>query len=182
MTVVPLPATETSLGKRVVCVLTTPPASPSEPTLAELNAGLFGQCHIYGNLAVQPTQNTGEGPTKLCSKDAETRLGRVTWPPLEVQYSYIPQDLGTPGADGNELYEALAPDSEVYVYIADGLDGEATGQFASGDVVNFGFLCDVGEYGDGGSTGDGEFDEFSTTQQLARKGGRLLHNYVAPAA
>lgn len=176
-----LPLTVTSLGNKVVIVLDAPPANPLAPTKAELNAGLFAQCHIYGELNPQATQNTGAAPTKLCSKTEDDRLGRVKFGAFDLQYSYIPQEAATPGADGNELYEVLVPDTEVYVYILDGLDGEDTSALATGDVVNHGFRTQVGEYREG-QTGTGEFDEFSTTQSLVPQGGRLLHNYATPAA
>lgn len=178
---VSMPDTTTSLGNKVVIVLDTAPVNPAAPTKAELNAGLFAQCHIYGNLTAQPTQNTGSGPSKLCSKVDEQRLGRVTYPAFDVQYSYMPQLLGAAGGDGNELYEVLVPETEVFVYIVDGLDGEDTSALDTGDVVNHGFKVQVGEYREG-VTGDGEFDEFATTQSLAPLGGRLLHNYPTPAS
>lgn len=178
---VALPETQTALGSSVIIVLDTPPANPKVPTKAELNAGLFSQCHIYGSLSPQPTQNTGAAPAKACTKIEDQRLGKVTWPGFDAQYSYLPQETTTPGADGNELYEALVPETEVYVYILDGLDGEATSALVTADVVNHGFRVQVGEKREG-RTGDGEFDEFSTTQTLVPKGGRLLHNYATPAA
>lgn len=178
---VSLPDTVTSLGNKVVIFLDTPPTVPAAPTKAQLNAGLFAQCHIYGTLSAPPTQNTGAGPSKLCSKIEEQRLGRVIYPAFDVQYSWVPQEAATPGADGNELYELLVPGTEVYAYILDGLDGEATSTLATGDVVNQGFLVQVGEYREG-QTGDGEFDEFAVTQSLVPKGGRLNHNYATPAS
>lgn len=178
---VSLPATVTSLGNKVVIVLDTPPAIPAAPTKAELNAGLFAQCHIYGELNPQATQNTGAAPTKLCTKVEDDQLGRVKFGAFDVQYSYLPQLADTPSSAGNELYEILVPDTYVYIYIIDGLDGEATSTLATGDVVNHGFRVQVGEYREG-QTGTGEFDEFSTTQSLVPKGGRLNHNYATPAA
>lgn len=177
---VTMPPVTKSLGNKVVIVLDTAPANPAAPTKAELNAGLFATCHIYGTLTAQPTQNTGTSPAKLCSKDEDPALGRVNWPTFDVQYSRVPQELATPGADGNELYEQLVPGTHVYWYILDGVDGK-TSELATGDVVNHGFYTEVGEYRDG-ETGTGEFDEFSTTQTLAPKGGRILHNYATPAS
>lgn len=174
------PPTQASLGNRVVAIATVPAAIAGQPTLAEANAALFGQCHIYGSPEAQPTQNTGASPAKLCRKTEDQRLGRVTFPSFDIQYSIIPQELGTPAAAGNEMYEALVPGTEVVVYFADGLDGEDTSAFVTGDVLNRGFLVEVGEYREG-VTGDGEFDEFACTQTLVPIGGRLLHNYVLPA-
>lgn len=178
---VTLPPTEASLGNKVILVTDSAPVNPSAPTKAELNAMLFSQCLIYGPLAAPPTQATGAAPAKLCSKIEVQRLGRVTFPSFDVQYSYLPQETATPGADGNEMYEMLVPESTVYVYILDGLDGEATSTLATGAVVNHGFKVQVGEYREG-QTGDDEFSEFSTTQALVPDGGRILHNYATPAS
>lgn len=178
---VSLPPTTTALGNQPIIVLDTPPASPAAPTKAELNAGLFAQCLIYGRLNAQPTQNTGEAPRKGCSKVQDQRLGLVTYPAFEIQYSYMPQDLGTPGSDGNELYEVLVPDTEVYVYLVDGLDGEDTSALDTADIVTQGFKVKVGERRKG-VTGDGEFDELSVTQTLVPQGGQILEDYATPAA
>ena len=178
---VSLPPTTTSLGNKVVIVLSTAPASPLAPTKAELNAGLFAQCHIYGLPNTQPTQNVGTAPKKLCSKVEEDRLGLTKFPSFEIQYSYLPQKTTTPSTPGNELYEKLVPATTRYVYIVDGLDGQATSALATADVVNHGFKVTVGEYREG-QTGDGEYDEMSTTQTLAPVGGRLIHNYATPAS
>lgn len=178
---VTLPPTTKSLGNKVVILLDAAPANPKAPTKAELNAGLFAQCHIYGQFEPTPSQNTGAAPTKLCSKQEEDELGRVKYPAFDVQYSYVPQSLGTPGAAGNEMYEQSVPGTYQYAYIVDGLDGEATGALTTGAVVNRGFKVEVGEYREG-QTGTGEFDEFSCTQSYVPKGGRLVHNYPTPAA
>lgn len=180
---VDLPPTSTALGMKVVNILDSAPTSETAPTKANLNAGFFGQCHIYGAeaLSPQPNQNTGTAPPKLCTKVEEQRFGRTTWPAFDVQYSIKPQELGTPGADGNEMYELLVPGTHVWFNIANDLDGEATSAFATGDVINGGFYVEVGEYREG-QTGTGEYDEFSCTQTLLPKGGRRLHNYVVPAS
>lgn len=178
---VSLPPTTTALGNQTIIVDDTPAAIPTAPTKAEMNNGLFAQCHVYGRLNAQPSQNTGAAPRKGCSKVEDMRLGLVSYPAFDITYSWVPQEAGTPGADGNELYEVLVPGTFVYVYLAEGLDGEATSALATGDVVNQGFYCEVGEYREG-VTGDGEFDEMSVTQALVPKGGRILHNYVTPAA
>lgn len=178
---VSLPPTTTALGNQVIIVLDSAPANPAAPTKAELNAGVFAQCHIYGRLNATPTQNTGEAPRKACSKIQDQRLGLTTYPAFDVQYSYVPQELGTPGSDGNELYELMVPDTTLYVYLADGLDGEDTSALATGDIVTQGFRVTAGERRKG-VTGDGEFDEVSVTQALVPSGGQLVEDYATPAS
>lgn len=175
-----MPETTKSQGNKVVIVLTTPPANPSAPTLAELNAGLFVQCHIYGDFSGTPSQNVGEGPRKMCTRVVPQQLGNVTYQIADWQYSYVPQQMGTPGAAGNEAIEALAPGTDVYVYEGPGIDG-GSGAVASGDVVNQYHLdCGVQRRG---QTGDGEFDEFSVTQSFVMSNGEEpIFDYVVPAA
>ena len=162
--------TASALASQLVIVLTTPPAaSTGIPTLTEVNAGLAAQCFTYGRFNVTPSQNTGEGPRKSCRRTSPTELGLITYPAIDVQYSYLPQELGTPGHLGNKLYEALEPGTIVTVVTVDGLDAETTTALAAGDVGDV-YLVEVGARRKG-STGDGEFDKLSTTQSLVIQGG-----------
>lgn len=180
MTVVQLPTTTNSLGNKVIIAMTTPPSDPLAPTLAEINAGIFITCHIYDSFAPEVTQNTGEGPRKLCAKSVPTKLGQVTYAINDVQYSYVPQEMGTPGAAGNEAIEALTPGTRLYIAEANGVDGE-TGVLATADVVNL-YHVECGEQRRG-QTGDGEFDEFSVTQSFVlADGSEPTYDYVLPAA
>lgn len=180
MTVVQMPETVKSQGNKILIVLTTPPAAPAAPTLAELNAGLFVQCHLYGDFSGTPNQNVGEGPRKMCSRVQPQQLGNVTYQIADIQYSYVPQELGTPGADGNEAIEALTPGTDVYVYEGAGIDGK-TGAVVAGDVLNA-YHLDCGEQRRG-QTGDGEYDEFSVTQSFVMSNGESPDfDYVVPAA
>lgn len=174
-----MPETVKSQGNKILIVLNTPPANPEAPTLAELNAGLFVQCHLYGDFSGTPNQNVGEGPRKMCSRVVPQQLGNVTYQIADVQYSYVPQALGTPGADGNEAIEALTPGTDVYVYEGVGIDGK-TGAVTAGDVLN-GYHLDCGEQRRG-QTGEGEFDEFSVTQSFVMAdGSEPVFDIVAPA-
>lgn len=179
MTVV-MPETVKSQGNKILIVLTTPPSNPAAPTKAELNAGLFVQCHLYGDFSGTPSQSKGEAPRKMCSRIVPQQLGNVTYEIADVQYSYVPQEMGTAGADGNEAIEALTPGTDVYVYEGPGIDGKAAA-VASGDVVN-GYHLDCGEQRRG-QTGDGEFDEFSVTQSFVMSNGEEpKFDYVVPAS
>lgn len=166
---VDMPPTVKADGNKVVVFLSTPPAaSTGIPTLAEVNAALFGQCHIYGSFDVTPDQATGQGPKKLCRSVVPTQFGNTTYPAVEVEYSYLPQSLGTPGSDGNELYEALVPGTTLTAAVFDGIDGDT-------DALTAGDICDIFEVECGkrrkGKTGDGEFDEVSVKQFLIVVGG-----------
>lgn len=178
---VDLPPTTKALANQVIVFLTTPPAaSNGKPTVAEVNAGIAAQCFLYGDFTATPTQNTGEGPRKNCSPSAPTNFGMVNYPAIEIQYSYMPQALGTPGAPGNELYEALEPGTVVTAVVLDGLPGET-------ETVAAGAVSDIFEVEAGvrrkGKTGDGEFDEKSITQSMIVLGGvPVAEDHVLAAA
>lgn len=175
-----MPPTTNSYANQVMIVLSERPADPAAPTLAELNAGLFISCHTYGTVNVQPEQATGQGPRKSCTRVVPTELGSVTYPAFDVQYSYVPQGMGTPGAPGNEAVEELIEGTSKDVYIAEGLDGK-TDALVEGDVVNHYYVdCGVQRRG---YTGDGEFDKNAVTQSLVLKdGAEPDYDIVAPAA
>ena len=168
-----LPPTAKALGRKVVVFLDTPPAAPTGiPTLVEVNAGMQASLHLYTPFNVTPTQNTGEGPRKLGAKTVPQENGLVSYPAVEIQGSYLPQELGTPGAVGNELYE-LMRDSEaagdrLTAVVFDDIDGDTDPIPASavGDV----YLVEPGVIRKS-STGDGEFDHISFTTSLVITGG-----------
>lgn len=175
-----MPPTTNSYANQVMVVLDTPPANPLLPTLAEINAGLFISCHTYGSTNIQPEQSTGQGPRKSCTRVVPTELGSVTFPAIEVQYSYVPQEMGTPGAAGNEAVEALVEGVSKHIYIAEGVDGKASA-LATGDVVNH-YYVDAGVQRRG-YTGDGEFDKNAVSQALILKdGSEPDYDIVLPAA
>jgi hypothetical protein len=176
-----MPTTIKSQGNSLLIVLPTPPVSLTAPTKAELNAGKFITCHIYGSWSITPSQNTGEAPRKACSTIVGQQLGNVTYPPIEIQYSYVPQALGTPGSAGNEAFEALVPGSVVFLAEGVGLDGK-TSALSTGALVNLlkQVTCGVQRRG---MTGDGEFDEFSVTQSLVLADGtEPKFDYAVPSS
>lgn len=174
--------TEKSQGNSVLIVLTTPPAILTAPTKAELNAGKFLTCHIYeGVPSVTPTENIGEGKRKACHRVVPQERGNVTYPGLTVEYSYLPQEMGTPGNAANLAIETLTEDAIVYGVIGDGIDGE-TSALTTGDVVTLlpNLECCTQARG---ITDSGEFGQFSVKQTLILKDGQTpLYDYVVPAA
>lgn len=168
-----------ALANTVVVFLTTPPAAGT-PTVAEVNAALFAQCHLYTMFDAVPNQTTGEAPRPLCEDTAETEFGTTTYAPVEVQYSYMPQELGTPGADGNEVYEALEPGTQVTAVVLHGINGK-TDAVVAGDVADV-FLVEAGKRRKG-QTGEGEFDKKAVTQMLRIVGsGPVAEDHVLAAA
>lgn len=179
-----LPPTEKALGRKVVVFLETPPAAPTGiPTLVEVNAGLQSSLHLYTPFNVTPTQNTGEGPRKLGAKTTPQENGTVTYPAVEIQGSYLPQAVGTPGALGNELYELMrdaeAGGDKLTCVVFDGIDGDVDPipTDAIGDV----YLVEPGVIRKG-STGDGDFDHLSFMTSLVIVGGEPVaidHEFAA---
>lgn len=175
-----LPPTTKSLGNSVIIVLTTPPASATAPTKAELNAGKFITCHLWGeDTLFTPSQGTVDGPRKRCSKVVPKELGTTTYDVTDLQYSYVPQKTTTPGAAGNEAFEALDEGAIVYLVEGDGLDGK-TSALATADVISFGQVeCGVQRRG---RTGDGEADDFSVMQSFVLvDGASPVFDYAVPA-
>lgn len=174
------PATVKSQGNTTLIVLTTPPAIPTAPTKAELNAGEFITCHVYGEFGATPTQNVGSAPRKMCSRVEPQQLGNVTYSINDVSYSYNPQEAGAPAGDGNEAFDALTEGAEVYLVEGAGIDG-LTSVLATADVVNlYQVECGVQRRG---KTGDGEFDEFNITQSFVMvDGAEPQYDYAVPAA
>lgn len=163
-----MPPTTNSYAAQVMVILSTPPANPLQPTLVEINAGEFLACHAYGAANVQPEQSTGQGPRKSCTRVVPTELGSITYPAIDIQYSYMPQEMGTPGAPGNEAIELLIEGTLKHLYLAEGIDGK-TSALAAGDVVNHYYTeCGVQRRG---YTGDGEFDKNAVTQAMILKDG-----------
>ncbi|MBM7518272.1 hypothetical protein [Nocardioides nitrophenolicus] len=171
-----LPPVEKSLGRKVVVFCDTPPAAPTGiPTLTEVNAGLQASLHLYTPFNVTPDQSTGQGPRKLGAKTVPTENGLVTYPAVDVQGSYLPQKLGTPGAVGNEVYEmfkaAEAAGDKITAVVFDAIDGDIspipTG--AVGDV----YLTEPGVIRKG-QTGDGEFDHVAFNCSLVISGGEAV--------
>lgn len=151
-----------ALANTVVVFLTTPPvATTGIPTLTEVNAGLLAACHIFGDFNPTADQSTGESPAVMCEEYSETEFGRTTYAPVEIQYSYMPQELGTPGADGNELYEALEPGTQLTAVVLHGISGK-TDALVAGDIADV-FLVEAGTRRKG-KTGDGDFDKKSVNQ------------------
>lgn len=174
------PVTIKSQGNTTLIVLTTPPAVTTAPTKAELNAGKFITCHVYGDFGATPTQNTGSAPRKMCSRVEPQQLGNVTYTINDISYSYNPQAAAAPAGAGNTAFDALTEGALVYLVEGPGIDG-LTSVLAEDDVINLYYVeCGVQRRG---RTGDGEFDEFNITQSFVMvDGAEPQYDYEVPAA
>ena len=174
------PATVKSQGNTTLIVLSTPPAITTAPTKAELNAGEFITCHVYGDFGATPTQNVGSAPRKMCSRVEPQQLGNVTYAINDISYSYAPQEAAAGGGAGNEAFDLLTEGTQVYLVEGPGIDG-LTSALNTADVVNIYHVeCGVQRRG---RTGDGEFDEFNVTQSFVMvDGAEPQYDYAVPAA
>jgi len=112
-----------TLGNISVVALFDIPDDLTGITLAELDAGINVSCYLYP-AGWAPTGSTAKGnkPARLCSKVTLEQLNRTTFTFGDLQYVYDPQ--GAPGADGNELFDALVDGTEVVFVERRGLDAE----------------------------------------------------------
>lgn len=170
------PPTAKAFGRKVVVFLDTPPAALNgKPTTVEVNAALFASLHLYTPFNVTPSQNTGAGPRKLGAKSVPMENGIVSYPAVDVQGSYLPQELGTPAAVGNEVYEmfktAEAAGDSLTAVVLDDMDGDIS-------AVAVGDVCDVYLVEPGiirkGATGDDEFAHVAFNCSLVVSGGEPI--------
>lgn len=165
---VSIPESVTAEGN-VKAVFTTAIVPPlTTPTPTELNGATAVDISCYlmpdwdGPTA---TQNTGED-RRFCSRETFTRLGRNQWEISPLVYTYLPQELGTPGDAANEVYEALPPDTTGYLVVSYGKDPSTA--FAAGDIVDV-FPVEAGVQVKQ-ARGTDEFAPLTVTQALAVTG------------
>lgn len=125
---VTLPETTDAFGKISIAVIVAKPASLTAVSLATDLTGAAaenGSCHIVGDWLPTASIEKNARARKLCQVKQGTALGVAQWDTPTIQYTANPQSVGTPGADGNELYEAMPEGAERYVLLRLGLDGDS---------------------------------------------------------
>lgn len=158
-----MPATTSSFGNESLVILSALPADPAAATLIELTAGENITCHMVGDWYVPAETNKVARQRKMCQRKTTEALGVSTWQPGDLTYTYQPQEVSTPGASGNEAYEALPEGSTVYVVQRLGKSG--TTLMASGDDYIL-WPLELGPQVPGPSADD-EGGEFVMTQACA---------------
>lgn len=173
---VTIPESVTAEGN-VKAVFVPSVANPAAPTVTELNGGTDVSCFLMPDWdGPTATQNTGE-KRRFCSRETFTSLGRVRWEIAPLSYTYLPQQLGTPGAAGNEVYEALAAGNTGYLYLGYGIEPEA--DFEESDIAD-GFPVECGAQSKPPRGAD-EFAPLTVTQTLAVSGPAQIDVQVAAA-
>jgi|GEM_PF-5855444 len=149
-------------------------ADPTAPTPAEITAGTDVTCFLMPDWdGPSATQNTGED-RRFCSRQTFTRLGRTQWEVSPLIYTYLPQELGTPGDAANAVYELLAPDTTGFLVLAYGADPAVA--LTTGDVVDI-FPIAAGIQSKQ-VRGSDEFAPLTVTQSLAVTGVPSLDSVV----
>lgn len=103
-----------SFGNISLVVLSALPADLAAIPLSAITAGKNISCHHFGDWLPTATTEKVTAKRKMCQTKAAQRLGTTTHETPALQYSYMPQLVGTAGAPGNEAYEAL-PEGAVVV-------------------------------------------------------------------
>lgn len=120
-----LPNTTKSLGAQSLIVLTSAPADLDAATAAEVLAGENITCHMVGDWWPTAATEKTARQRKMCQTKTATTLGVTTWETPTLRYTYNPQTIETPGASGNEAYEALPEGATVYLVQRLGLPGNS---------------------------------------------------------
>jgi hypothetical protein len=141
-------------------------ASMTAPSAAVVNAGIDVSCYLMPDWdGPGGTQNKGE-QRRFCSRETFDVLGRIKRNIAALMYTYNPQELGTPGGPGNEVYEALAEGNEGVLVVGYGID--PADDFAAGDVADL-IPAEAG-FQAKGARGSDEFAPLTVTQELGVTG------------
>lgn len=147
------------------------------PTVAEMAAGVLLSLYLDPAWAgFTGTQSKGER-RRYGSRETFQRLGRTSNEVAQLRYSYVPQELGTPGYAANEVYETLAEGTKGYLVLGYGLDAELDAPFAATDVVDFAPVECGEQFKDG--TGGDEFADLMVAQELVVTGRKIKDRVIA---
>ena len=124
MTIV-MPETTDTFGNLSLVVLSAKPTDLTAATVANLTAGENITCHQVGDWWPTAQTNKVSRQRKMCQTSVTQALGTTTHETPALQYTYMPQQVGTPGASGNEAYEALPEGAVRYLVQRIGKDGKS---------------------------------------------------------
>lgn len=108
------------------------------PTLATMSAATINAGVDISNFLMPGwdgpagTQNTGRSGRFGTAQTFE-RGGEINWSIAALEYTYLPQELGTPGHAANKVYEALAAGNTGFIVIGYGI--KPADAFATADVA-----------------------------------------------
>ena len=104
-----------SAGMNAFYLLTTPPANPTKPTLAEINAAttIDITCYIPVDAFTATLDQATEDDTRWCDKTSRQEFGVPSINLDAIRHIVNPQGTGT--ETGNLLLGKLLPDSTYYL-------------------------------------------------------------------
>lgn len=142
MTVDIFPAGIQSSGNNRAILLTTPPAIPSKPKLAELTAGLDATCYFMADFWDQlDWDQDRDDDTRACDTSKREDFGLVSIGTKTISHIVNPQGDGT--EPGNLLAAAIQPDSQFWLYLRTGIP--QTDPIADGQTISVGYHVATGE-------------------------------------
>lgn len=109
------PVTTSTFGNMSLVVLTVKPTNLAAISLSEITAGENISCHAVGDWWPTDTVEKVARQRKMCQTSVPQANGAVTTETPALTNTYVPQEIDTPGAPGNEAYEALEPGTDVYL-------------------------------------------------------------------
>jgi hypothetical protein len=149
------------------------------PTVAEMAAGVIVSGYLMPDWdGFTGTQTKGES-RRFNSRQTYQRFGRTTNDVAPLMYTYIPQELATPGYSANEVYETLAEGTKGFLVLGYGLDAEDNAPFVAGDVVDFAPV-ECGEQFKQ-ARGSDEFAPLTVQQELVPTGPKVKDRTIASA-
>jgi hypothetical protein len=141
-------------------------ASSGAPTAAEITAGVKLTCYLPTPWeGITAEQAKGE-QTRMCLNESFEVLGKTSYSVADMTYTYVPQELGTPGEDGNEVYEELVPGTLGFVVVRYGLAHETA--HAAAQIVDS-LAVQVGTQNKA-TTGSDEFAPLVVTSGFSARG------------
>lgn len=120
---VTMPETTKSFGAQSLVVLTSKPTDLEEVTTTQATAGENITCHMVGDWWPSASTDKVARSRKMCQTKTTQALGVTTWETPTLQYTANPQTIATPGAAGNEAYEALPEGGVRYLLQRLGVSG-----------------------------------------------------------
>ena len=149
------------------------------PTVAEMTAGIIISGYLMpGWAGFTGTQNKGSDP-RFNSRQVFERFGRTSHEVAPLIYTYLPQELGTPGHVANKVYETLAEETTGYLVLGFGLDAELNAAFVAADVTDFAPVTCGEQFKQ--SAGADEFAPLTVTQELVVTGLKVKDRPIAAA-
>lgn len=160
------PETTDSYGAISLVVITAEPANLEavdiSTDLAALNSENIS-CHMVGDWFGTASTNKVSRQRKMCQTKVTQALGTTTHDTPALQYTYMPQEIDTPGAAGNEAYEALPEGATRYLLQRLGKAGASA--LVAGDTYRL-FPVKLGPQIPGVSAED-EGGEFVINQEIS---------------